>query len=66
MATGRALATESEVEYLSGEHGDQRRYEAKSRIKARIREQLSQDIDDFETHAPDLNDVLRGVVCDVE
>ena len=64
MATGRALMTESEEEYLAGEYGDQRRYEAKSRIKSRIRNQLSEDMNHWEEHAPGLIDVLQEVVCE--
>ena len=64
MATGRALITESEREYLAGDHGDQRRYEAKSRIKRRIQEQLAEDIEYLGKEVPELNEVLRQVVCE--
>ncbi|PHQ47212.1 hypothetical protein DJ68_03015 [Halorubrum sp. C3] len=64
MATGRALTTETEREYLRGEHGDQRMYEARSRVKARIREQLTEDVELFEEDAPEVLDELREVVCD--
>jgi len=66
MATGRALTTEYERECLRGEHGDQRMYEAKSRIKKRINEVLAEDIDLFENHATGLNAELREVVCEVD
>lgn len=64
MATGRALTTETEREYLRGEHGDQRMYEARSRVKARINEQLAEDVELFEEDAPGLLDELREVVCE--
>ena len=64
MATGRALTTETEREYLRGEHGDQRMYEARSRVKSRINEQLAEDVDLFEDEAPELLEVLREVVCE--
>ena len=64
MATGRALTTETEREYLRGEHGDQRMYEARSRLKARINERLTEDVEVFESDAPELLDVLREVVCE--
>lgn len=64
MATGRALMTETEREYLAGEHGDQRRYEAISRIRSRINGPLAADLDVFEEHAPQLAEELREVVCD--
>lgn len=63
MATGRALTTETEREYLRGEHGDQRMYEARSRVKTRIREQLVDDIELFKDEAPELGEELREVVC---
>lgn len=65
MATGRALLTRSEREYLAGEHGDQRRYEAKSRVKSRIQTQLAEDMAFFEEQ--DLDELLeaaREVVCE--
>ena len=64
MATGRALTTETEREYLRGEHGDQRMYEARSRLKARMKQELAQDVDLFEEAAPELLDLLQSVVCD--
>ena len=66
MATGRALTTETEREYLRGEEGEQRMYEARSRVRARIREQLADDVELFEEEAPELLEELRGVVCDDE
>lgn len=64
MATGRALTTETEREYLRGEHGDQRMYEARSRVKARINKRLAEEVELFEEHAPEVLDELREVVCD--
>ena len=62
VATGRALTTEYERECLRGEHGDQRYYEAKSRIKRRISEVLTEDVELFEDTAPELNGELRTVL----
>ena len=64
MAIGRALITETEKEYLAGEHGDQRRYEARSRLKSRITEQLSEDIEFLDNEQPDLLALLEEVVCE--
>ena len=64
MATGRALTTETEREYLRGEHGDQRMYEARSRVKARINDQLAGDVELFEEEAPGILKELREVVCE--
>mgnify|MGYP006276947465 CR=1 FL=1 len=63
MATGRALLTETEREYLRGEHGDQRMYEAKSRINRRIGEELSTDVELLEEEQPELLAALQDVVC---
>ena len=63
MARGRALLTETEREQIAGEHGDQRKYEAVSRVRARIEKELSKDIELFEKHKPELVDELRETVC---
>lgn len=64
MATGRALTTETEREYLRGEHGEQRMYEARSRLKARINQRLTEDIELFEEEAPQLLEEIREIVCE--
>lgn len=64
MATGRALATESERDYLAGTEGQQRASEAKSRIGKRIEEILKDDMEHFEEHAPVLLEKLQAVVCE--
>ena len=63
MATGRALTTETERKYLRGEQGNQRMYEARSRVKRRIREELAHDVELFESDHPELLEELRDVVC---
>lgn len=63
MATGRGLTTEYDRECLRGEHGDQRRYEARSRVRARIHDELVEEIDEFAEHSPNLLTELREVVC---
>lgn len=63
MAKQRALLTETEREQLAGEHGDQRRYEATSRVRARVREELTTDVEILEEHRPELLEELREVVC---
>lgn len=64
MATGRALTTETEREYLRGEHGEQRMYEARSRVKSRINQRLTEDTELFKEEAPRLLEELRKVVCE--
>ena len=39
-------------------------YEARSRVKARINERLSEDIELFEEEAPELLDKVREVACE--
>jgi hypothetical protein len=66
MATGRALLTDSERAYLEDEHGNQRRYEARSRVKARIEGPLVEDIEYLAEEHPDLLEEIRDVVCEQE
>lgn len=63
MAKQRALLTETEREQLAGEHGDQRRYEATSRLRRRLEDELTTDIEILEEHNPELLEELRDVVC---
>ena len=64
MAQSRALITGTEREHLAGEHGDRRKYEATSRIRSRIAEELPQDVAVLEEHHPELLEELREVVCE--
>jgi len=64
MAKQRALLTKTEREQLAGMHGDQRKYEATSRARRRIEEELIEDIRILEEHHPELLDELREVVCE--
>jgi hypothetical protein len=63
MAKTRALLTETEREQIAGEHGDSRKYQATSRVRARIQEELTTDLDVLEEHHPELLAELRDVVC---
>jgi hypothetical protein len=63
MAKSRAMLTETEREQIAGEHGDDRRYQATSRIRNRIEDELPEDIAILAEHHPDLLDELREVVC---
>jgi hypothetical protein len=64
MARTRALLTETEREQIAGEHGDDRRYQATSRVRRRIREELTHDVEVLREDQPDLLDELRAVVCE--
>ena len=62
MAQTRALLTETEREQLAGEHGDDRKYQATSRIRRRLNEELTTDIEVLSEHHPKLLEELREVV----
>jgi hypothetical protein len=64
MAKSRAVLTETEREQIAGEHGDDRKYQATSRARRRIKEELPRDVEILKEHNPDLLDELRDVVCD--
>ena len=66
MAQSRALITETEREQIAGEHGDRRQYEAVSRVRARIDDELVIDVKVLEQHHPDLLEELRDVVCETQ
>lgn len=63
MAKQRALLTETEREQLAGEHGDQRRYEATSRLRRRLKDELTTDVEILENHQSELLEELRNIVC---
>jgi len=64
MGSTRALITEKEREQISGEHGDQRKYEAVSRVRRRVREQLTEDVSVLEEEHPELLEEIQEVICD--
>ncbi len=64
MTIGRGLLTDGEREYLRGESGDQRMYEARSRFRKRLSESVVEDIKLLEQHQPELLDELRAIVCE--
>ncbi len=63
MAKTRALLTETEREQIAGEHGEERRYQATSRARRRLIEELPQDIKILQKHHPELLEELRDAVC---
>lgn len=63
MARSRAMLTEREREQIAGEHGDDRKYQATSRARRRIEEELTTDVELLSEHHPQLLDELREVVC---
>jgi hypothetical protein len=64
MAKQRALLTPTEREQIAGEDGDQRRYEATSRVRRRIQDELTTDVELLTDEHPGLLEELREVVCE--
>lgn len=61
----RALLTERERKRIAGDADDkQRRYEAVSRARRRIHEELPDDLKLLEEHHPTLYNELKSVICD--
>lgn len=66
MARSRGLITNTEWERISGEADvdDSKRYQAVSRVRRRINEQLPDEMEMLAEHHPELLDELQDVVCD--
>ncbi|RLM96251.1 hypothetical protein [Haloarcula sp. Atlit-7R] len=62
MGRRRALLTDTERELLEAEEKSDRYYQAVSRIRRKIEEELSEDITILEEHHPELLDELLEVV----
>ncbi|MFB9810329.1 hypothetical protein [Haloarcula sebkhae] len=62
MGRRRALLTDTERELLEAEEKSDRYYQAVSRIRRKIDEELSQDLDILEKHHPELFEELRDAV----
>lgn len=63
----RALLTDGERRHISGESGnEQRKYESVSRVRSRIEQELTSDIEILEEHHPELLEELREVVCETK
>ena len=68
MTRSRGLITFGERERIEGgdDIDDSKRYQAVSRVRRRINEELTEEIALLEEHHPDLLDELREVVCNDE
>lgn len=64
MAKTRALLTETEREQIAGDHGQDRQYQATSRVRRRVKDELTNDIQVLEEHHPELLAEVRAIVCD--
>jgi hypothetical protein len=68
MGRYRAVMTETDREYISGE-GDATEHQVQqsvTRVRSRITDELPRDIEILEAHRPDLLEELREVVCNDE
>ena len=66
MAKSRALITDTEYKRISGEDDveDAKRYQAVSRVRKRIHDELPKEIAMLEEHHPELLEELHDVVCE--
>ena len=64
----RALLTDRERELIEGESesDDDLRYQAISRVRRKIEDELTTDVEILQEHHPDLYEELRESVCDPE
>jgi len=63
MARTRALLTKTERNHLRSEDASSQRYQAVSRIRSRINDELATDVDTLREHHPELYEELRETVC---
>ena len=68
MGRYRAIMTETDREYISGEGDatDHQRQQSVTRVRSRIQDELPRDIEILAEHRPDLLDELQDVVCERE
>ena len=66
MAKSRGLITDKESRRIAGEEDveDAKRYQAISRVRRRINEEVPKNIALLREHHPELYEELREVVCD--
>lgn len=66
MTRSRGVITFTERERIAskGDVEDSKRYQAISRVRRRISEEVSEEVDLLEEHHPELLEELREVVCE--
>jgi hypothetical protein len=64
MARRRAMLTDTERELLDTDEKSDRYYQAVSRIRRKINEELTEDVRLLEENHPDLLEELQEVACD--
>lgn len=60
------MLTDTERELLEGDEKSDRYYQAVSRIRRKINEELTEDVRLLKENHPELLEELRGVACDGE
>jgi hypothetical protein len=66
MARTRALLTKTDREQIAGKNDidENKRYQAISRVRSRVQDELPKDVELLEKHHPELLDEIRTIVCD--
>jgi len=64
MARTRALLTERDRELINDEDAGNRRYQAISEVRSRIRDNMKEDVEILKANHPALLEELRDVVCE--
>jgi hypothetical protein len=64
MARSRALLTERQREHIANQTGEDGEYETVSRLRARMRDELVEDVAVLAEHRPEVLAELREIVCE--
>lgn len=64
LGASRALLTQRDREQIAEQHSREEKYQATSRARRRINEELATDVQLLEEYNPQLLDELQEVVCD--
>ena len=66
MARTRALLTQTDRDQIANDvnENENKRYQAISRVRSRIQDELPQDVEVLRKHHPGLFEELRNVVCE--
>ena len=68
MSRRRAILTDRERELIASDDESEKeyQYQAASRVRNKIQDELTRDVEILEEHHPDLLEELRNVVCDTD
>lgn len=64
MGRYNAIMTDTDREHIKSEAKDNTRYQAVSRVRSRINEELPKDVEILREYHPELYTELREVVCE--